>query len=214
MDGLTFEYKLSSHIHLSVDQCARFDSVINRLILPSSLALPAAGLCILSSYRKLGFTICFSMKCDILISSAFIPPRAALCMRHDERKAGTRQRLPIRKKSCNFLSDSRCECVRVHVGWVHARDKVCVCTRAGLDVAEGLFSMQTQADVTSVGRWRVVTGACAHVVASSTCHWAFRPRWPARPAPIHWKIRKRGHSNYCCACVMDNFGTSILHFFL
>ncbi len=90
---------------------------------------------------------------------------------------------------------------------------VCVCTRAGLDVAEGLFSMQTQADVTSVGRWRVVTGACAHVVAPSTCHWAFRPRWPARPAPIHWKIRKRGHSNYYCACVMNNFGTSILHFF-
>lgn len=100
------------------------------------------------------------------------------------------------KNSCNFLSDSRCECVWVHVGWVHARDKVCVCTRAGLDAAEGLFSMQTQADVTSVGRWRVVTGACAHVVASSACHWAFRPRWPARPAPIHWKIRKRGHSNY------------------
>lgn len=105
--------------------------------------------------------------------------------------------LSEKKTSCNFLSDSRCECVWAHVGWVHARDSVCVCmcvcTRAGLNVAEGLFSMQTQADVTSVGRWRVVTGACAHVVAPSTCHWAFRPRWPARPAPIHWKIRKRGH---------------------
>ncbi len=210
MDGLTFEYKLSSPIHLSVDQCARFDSVINRLILPSSLALPAASLCILSSYRKLGFTICFSMKCDILISSAFIPHGPLYAW--DMMKGRQVQDKGFLSEKTHVIS-CRIPGVWVHVGWVHARDKVCVCTRAGLDVAEGLFSMQTQADVTSVGRWRVVTGACAHVVASSACHWAFRPRWPARPTPIHWKIRKRGHSNYYCACVMNNCGTSILHFF-
>lgn len=63
-------------------------------------------------------------------------------------------------------------------------------TWTGLCVAECLLSVQAKADIPSI-RWRRVgAGACSHVMPSSTRRWALWPRWPTRPASIHWKDRE------------------------
>lgn len=49
--------------------------------------------------------------------------------------------------------------------------------------------MQPQADVSSVGRRRVVARPGPHVVPSATGHRALGPRRPAGPAAIHWTRR-------------------------
>lgn len=60
---------------------------------------------------------------------------------------------------------------------------------AWLRVAQGLFGVQAQADVSSVGRRRVVAGPGPHVVPSAAGHRALGPGRPTRPAAVHWTRR-------------------------
>lgn len=71
-------------------------------------------------------------------------------------------------------------------GWM-GEGGVCVCVKptvARVGVAQGLFSVEAQADVAAVGRSRAVAGARALVVTPAAAHGAGRPGRPAGPGAV------------------------------
>ena len=72
---------------------------------------------------------------------------------------------------------------------------VCDLTVACVCVTQGLLSVQSYADVPSVGRCGAVTGARALVVTAAATHWALRPGWPAGPCTFYWNIHTHTHTH-------------------
>ena len=72
---------------------------------------------------------------------------------------------------------------------------VCDLTVACVCVTQGLLSVQSYADVPSVGGCGAVTGARALVVTAAATHWALRPGWPAGPCTFYWNIHTHTHTH-------------------
>lgn len=195
MDGLTFEYKLSSPIHLSVDQCAKFDSAINRLI---------SGLRILSSYHKPGCTICFCVMCDILHSTLCVPPGQ---LHTWDTRGGKR----IQDKGLLFGKKLVIFWVEV---WVRAGAGVNVCVRPYRGRVGCYRGPLQYANPGRCHLRRQVEGCCSSVCACSGLRRTSPSIWTKVTSTTSFRPLKDVRKNpqvITSACVMNYLGTRVWH---